>query len=84
MPLDACHSHAGMIITEAEKISFCSEFYRRDWPNELCVYELVCSFGFILKHAIVMNCYFCSLAAIAYVLIFDIGYAMACQVSSES
>lgn len=59
-------SVAGLVISEGKKISFCSKFYQCDWPNKVCVYELICPLCYFLGHAIIVFCCCCSLAAIVY------------------
>lgn len=73
-------SYAGVVIGEHEEVSFCTKSYRHNRFNWVFINELVYSFCSFLRHVVVMLCYFCSLATIAYTFIFNVMDDMASQV----
>lgn len=68
--VDLCD--ARIMICEREKILFGSKSHRRDWANEVRVYELVRLLRSLLRHTVVVFYCLCLFTAITYVLIVNI------------
>lgn len=68
--------YADLVICKDEKVFFYSKSYKYDWPNKVCVYELVYPLCSFLEYAIVIFHYFYSFVAIVYAFIFNVVNVM--------